>query len=149
MEMVLGKPTKKDRELAKYHLKQFEEALKSGSADGLTEIRFQATAGVVKVPKKAMSLFAEIIGRMAEGHGVKLIDEDELLSSQKAADYLHVSRPYLVKLLEKGEIPFILTGTHRRVAMTDVETYKKKITANREKQLQFLVKQAQKLGLGY
>jgi len=149
METVLEKPTKKDSELAKHSLGLFEKALQYGSQDDLTEIVFRGTDDVVKVPKKAMYLFAGIISRMAEGHTVKLVDTDEQLSTQEAADYLHVSRPYLIKLVEKGEIPFTLVGTHRRIALRDVELYAQRLIENREKQLEFLAKQAQELHLGY
>ncbi len=149
MENLLEKPTKKDRELAKNSLGLLEKALEQGSADGLTEIMFTGSAEVVKVPQKAMRLFASVISRMAEGHTVKLVDADEQMSSQEAADYLHVSRPHLVKLVEKGKIPCTMVGTHRRIALHDVEEYAQKPMENREKQLEFLTAQAQELNLGY
>ena len=71
------------------------------------------------------------------------------LSSQEAADYLHVSRPHLVKLVEKGEIPCTMVGTHRRMALHDLKIYADKVRANRDAQLAFLAKQAQELHLGY
>ena len=78
-----------------------------------------------------------------------LILSDTTVGTQEAADYLNVSRPHIVRILEKGEIPFSKAGTHRRVKISDLVAYQKKMKATRKKQLNFLAQQAQELGLGY
>ena len=60
-----------------------------------------------------------------------------------------ISRPYFVKLLEEGKIPFEKIGTRRRVLASDVKAFMNKSLNEREKALQELVDQAQELGLGY
>lgn len=86
---------------------------------------------------------------MAAGKSMALILSDATVGTQEAADYLEVSRPYVVRLLEKGEIPFSKVGTHRRIKVSDLVAYQKKIKATRSKKLNFLAKQAQELNLGY
>lgn len=149
METILEKPTKKDRDIAKAYAQEFERALHAGSRDNAIEMRFEGSSVLVKVPKKALEVFSAVLKQMAAGNTVALVSSDDHLSTQEAADYLKVSRPYLVKLLENGEIPHTLVGTHRRVRASDVALYKQKLDANRKKQLTFLAKQGQKLHLGY
>ncbi len=71
------------------------------------------------------------------------------LSIKQAADFLNVSRPFLVQLLENGKIPFHKIGTHRRVKSSDLMEYKQEIEQQRLHTLDELAEQAQRLDMGY
>lgn len=103
----------------------------------------------LELPARAVTLLLDILGAMASGQGVTLIPEDAELTSVQAADILHVSRPFLIKLLEKGQIPYRRVGKHRRIRMEDVMNYKQAINHEREAVLDQLVADAQEQDMGY
>jgi|SRR5690606_86168 len=103
----------------------------------------------IKVPERAFNLFNAILGEMAKGHNISIISENNEISTERAAKLLGVSRPYVVKLLEDGIIPFKKVGTHRRIRMKDLNAYQERLREIREEKLQMLADQAQHLNLGY
>jgi excisionase family DNA binding protein len=104
---------------------------------------------IVQIPSSAMHLFVQLLSEIADGHAVTVTSVHEELSTQKAADILNVSRPYLIQLLEQGKIPFHKVGTHRRVRLADILSYKEQIDAQRLNTLDELAAQAQELDMGY
>jgi excisionase family DNA binding protein len=86
---------------------------------------------------------------MSDGKSVDIVPEDTELSTQQAAGILNVSRPFIIKLLEQGRMPFKKVGKHRRILLQDVLRIKEQQNKLRESQLERLVKDSQILGLGY
>ncbi|WP_282611236.1 helix-turn-helix domain-containing protein [Pelagibius sp. Alg239-R121] len=88
-------------------------------------------AEVVLSPAIA-STFVEILRLISSGKGFRLLPVDAELTTQEAADLLNVSRPFLIKLLESGKIPFTKTGRHRRIKAENLFTYKAKRDGDRD-----------------
>ncbi len=84
------------------------------------------------------------------GKHVRVIEDDQAMTTQEAADLLNVSRPHLVKLLETGQIAQLpKVGRHRRVARAAVLKYKRTRDAKRESALKQLATLSQRHRLGY
>jgi excisionase family DNA binding protein len=101
----------------------------------------------VTIPTAAFRLLVRILAEMANGNAVRLIPHHAELTTQEAAELLNVSRPYIVRLLDDGRIPFHRVGTHRRVLFKDVMTYKAEHRRARTAALDRLSDLDQELGL--
>lgn len=142
--------TKKDISMARLGLQTLGSDKRKSSLRKKARLVFEAeNSAEINLPPQAVKALTEVLEHLAQGREVTVSADPVEYSTQKAADYLQVSRPFLVGLLEKGEIPFRKVGTHRRVLFSDLRIYKEKTDARRLDVLDELAKQAQELGLGY
>ncbi len=142
--------TKKDISMAQTGLQTLDsETRKKFSRNSVRLVFGVENSSEVNLPPQAVEALTEVLEHLAHGREVTVSAQPVEYSTQQAAGYLRVSRPFLVGLLEKKEIPFRKVGTHRRVLFADLQSYKEKIDAQRLKTLEDLAAQAQELGLGY
>jgi excisionase family DNA binding protein len=96
----------------------------------------------ITLPASIYGILKDVVRNLQRGRSVTLIPDDEELTTQTAANFLGVSRPHLIKLLESGEIPFHKTGSHRRIVLRDAMAYAKRRDAGRRTILRKLAKEA-------
>ncbi|MCW2929390.1 MAG: hypothetical protein JWM19_352 [Actinomycetia bacterium] len=138
----------RDEELALRAARRIGEYLTTHpGADPVTIQGELAGDDAIVVPREAAVLLAKILGFLASGEGVNVMPESAELTTQQAAEFLNVSRPYLIKLLESGEIPFRLVGTHRRIRFRDLDEYKSRDDLERRHAADELTQLTQDLGL--
>ena len=143
-------PTEQEAILAQVSSQSLASYIPSSESSQTLKVISDEGEGVtVKVPASAFRLFVDILAQMANGNSVTLIPIHAELTTQQAAEILNVSRPYLVKLLESGEIPFRKVGTRRRILYQDLIRYKNYIDVKRRGTLAELTTQAQELKMGY
>jgi excisionase family DNA binding protein len=95
-----------------------------------------------------LSLIERAARIVADGTAVEVLARDKELTSQEAAALLGVSRQYLVRVLERGDIPFTRTGNHRRIRSSDLLAFRERRDASRQEGLAKLAETAQEAG-GY
>lgn len=81
----------------------------------------------VTLPERVKSLLKQILTEMARGRDVAIFASDTEMTTQEAADYLKVSRGYLVRMIDIGDIPSRMVGNQRRLKVSDVLLYEKKM----------------------
>lgn len=103
----------------------------------------------IVVPAVAFRFFVDVLAELANGNAVTVAPVHAELTTQQAADLLNVSRPYLVKLLDRREIPYRRVGNRRKVRLVDLIDYQRRDEALRRDIADELTREAEKIGLEY
>lgn len=101
----------------------------------------------VPLPEQLRFLLKDIVKELADGRSLILMPEDKQLTTQQAGELLGMSRPYVIRLLDAGEMPYNLVGKHRRIALRDVLAYAKRRAAARKAALNKMARDAYEAGL--
>ncbi len=116
---------KEQREIVDTYAKLREAEAKLIGPDGRAEI----------LPNNLYSFLLRLLADLRAGQSVTILQSRHELTTVEASKVLGFSRQFLIQLLEKGEIPFHLVGTHRRLYVRDVLAYKVKRDTARRKTL--------------
>ena len=103
----------------------------------------------IELGESACRVLLEALNAIAGGHSVMLVPIETELTTQQAAEMLNVSRPFLIGLLESGEIPHRRVGRYRRIKRQDILEYQARRADRRKEIMEELASQAQELNMGY
>ncbi len=144
-------PTQEESSIARESSRELAQVLRQSETGGELHVRFGTGKGRrqtdIKLPPSAVRLLAGALQQMAEGHGVLLLPVEAELTTQQAANLLRISRPFLIKLLDQGKLPYRRVGAHRRILAHDVLHYAAVERARREQVMRELARETQRLGL--
>jgi excisionase family DNA binding protein len=108
--------------------------MEHGATLRVLEDRKSTPIELVLTPSIA-TLLMEVLRHIGKGDAVTLVPVSQMLTTQQAADILNVSRPFLISLLEKNEIEYIMVGRHRRIKAETLFDYKRARDEKRRKAL--------------
>lgn len=137
------------------HLKEGAAALlrrlrRLGTVENGPLLRMVSEEGEdLDVPPALVSLLLSVAEELERGNGVSVLPLHRQLTTTEAAQLLNVSRPHVIALVERGELPFEKVGTHRRIRLADVIAYRHAQDQRRREALDDMVRQGEDLGLEY
>lgn len=101
----------------------------------------------VPLPAEVYRVLVEVVEAMREGKAITVLPQMQRLTTQEAADFLGISRPTFVKLLEGGEIPFEQPGRHRRILLSDLLAFQQRRQIERRAALNRMTEDASEAGI--
>lgn len=101
----------------------------------------------VEIPESLFDVIRQAVNILQDGGAVSIVPYNVALTTQQAADYLGVSRPYLISILDKEHIQYTYVGTHRRIALSEIEKYRQRRDAERQGILDTMTREAHEMGL--
>jgi excisionase family DNA binding protein len=128
---------KEHHEISEAYAKLREAEAKLIGVDGKPE----------SLPNNPYSFLLRLLADLRAGEAVTILQNRHELTTAQAGKILGLSRQFIVQLLEKGEIPFHMAGTHRRLYVRDVFAYKSKRDMERRKTLDTMAREAFELGI--
>ena len=141
--------TPQDQEMVRVAQRCIMAALDHSRAASITLTTDTGEHPTVAVPPAALRLIGQLFGAMSEGRPVVLMPMEQELTTVEAANFLNVSRPFVIKEMEAGRVPYRKVGTHRRIAFDDLLAYAQKMRAQQTAALERMADDARELGLDY
>lgn len=142
----MRRPSKQEQKVAIQSYNALVSAIEQIHSDE-AEIEIEETNNKIVIPIRALKLLGDILKSMSQGKPISIVPFATEVTTQKAAEILGCSRPYLVKLLEEGKIEFTKVGKHRRIMFEDVLKYKQLMKEAQKKNIIDMMHFDEELGL--
>jgi excisionase family DNA binding protein len=96
----------------------------AASSDAST-VRVSVGETTADLPVAVAAQIAALLDDISQGRHVTVAPYDLAIGTERAAELLGVSRPWLTALLDRGDIPMVRNGTKRRVRLGDLIAYRR------------------------
>jgi excisionase family DNA binding protein len=150
MERLVPPPLNEvETEMVKSAERIIMAALDHSRAATITIQSVDGSTPSVQVPPQVLRVLGQALGLMARHQAIMLVPEKQEFSTVEAANFLNVSRPFVIKEIEAGRIKHRLVGTHRRILFSDLMSYAKAMRTEQQEALDEMADNARKLGLKY
>lgn len=141
--------TPEEADLARAAQRMIMGSLDRSRAARITVVSEDGSTPTVSVPPAVLRFIGQALGLMARRQPIVLMPQKQELSTVEAANFLNVSRPFVVKEIEAGRLKHRKVGTHRRVLYEDLVEYARNMRAEQHAALDRMADHARELGLEY
>jgi excisionase family DNA binding protein len=148
-EAVQPQLSKQEMEMAEVAQRIIMEAVGHSRAAMITLTTSSGKISKVNLPPQALKFIGQLLGAMSEGRPIVLMPANRELTTVEAANFLKVSRPFVIKEMDEGKLPHRMVGTHRRVAFEDLMHYARAMRDKQTVALDRMAENARELGLEY
>lgn len=107
----------------------------------------RASGSAAELPAAVIGMLRQFLERLGAGLSISVIPAETELTPNEAADYLNVSRTFVLKLMDTGQIPFRRVGSHRRILFGDLRDYEKSQRSRADAAMDEMARINQELGL--
>jgi excisionase family DNA binding protein len=143
-------PTAEDTQLSALSSHLLAQSLQTtGTSHHIKVVAQDGSEQDVVIPALAINLLVEILTQISQGNTVSIMPIQAELTTQEAANLLNISRPHLITLIDRGDLPCRKVGKHRRILCTDLVIYKQQKYQKRTAALDELSTLSQELNMGY
>ena len=139
----------KDKEMVRVAQRCIMASLDHSRAAVITLTTDTGEHPTVEVPPSALKLIGQLLGAMSEGRPIVLMPTEQEFTTVEAANFLNVSRPFVIKEMDSGRLAHRKVGSHRRIAFEDLLAYGQKMRATQASALDRMAENARELGLSY
>ncbi|KUO61625.1 MAG: hypothetical protein APF80_11060 [Alphaproteobacteria bacterium BRH_c36] len=103
----------------------------------------------IELDEDLFELLRRILIDLSQNRAVQVLPHSMELTTVQAAEFLQVSRPHLIKLIDQGVLVCRMVGTHRRIKLQDLIEYRIKLSEDGQAAREAMTKLAEDNGWGY
>lgn len=117
------------------------------SLNANSELEVFVDGTLLNLDRDASVFILEVLNEYLSGRAVTATSDNTFFTTQQAADFMGVSRPTLIKLLQDHKTPVQSTGSHRRIRFSDLLILEDQIRDRKTQDFRELIELSEAAGL--